>query len=59
MTFSNFALRYQKDFDYLVIYYLKDACEMCRISLSSFSWIIAVPGGGVVDVNVNYDTWIA
>ena len=32
---------------------------MCRRSLSHSSWINNVPCGVVVDVNVNFDTWIA
>ena len=59
MTFLNFALRYHKDIDHWVIYHLKDVCEMCRRSLNHFSWINIVPCGGGVDVNVNFDTWIA
>ena len=59
MTFSNFALRYHKDIDHRVIYILKDICEMCRRSLNHFSWINVIPYGVVVDVNVNFDTWIA
>ena len=54
MTFSIFALRYHKDIDRV-----KDVCEMCRRSLNHFSCINVVPCGVVVDVNVNFDTWIA
>ena len=56
--FSNFALWYHKDIDHWVIYHLKDVCEMYRRSFNKFSWIIVVPCGGVVDINVNFDTWI-
>ena len=56
MTFSNFALRYHKDSSHWVVYHLKDVCETCRISLNPFSYIIVVPCGVVVDVNVNIDT---
>ena len=59
MTFSNFALRYHKDIDHWAINHLKDVYEMCRRSLNHFSWINAVPCGVVVDVNVNFKTWIA
>ena len=59
MTFLNFSLRYHKDIDHRVIYHLKEFCEMCRRSLNHFSWINIVPCGVVVDVNVNFDTWIA
>ena len=59
MTFLNFALRYRKDIDHWVIYHLKDVCEMCRRSLNHFSWINIVPCGVVIDVNVDFDTWIA
>ena len=59
MTFLNVALRYHKDIDHWVIYHLKDVCEICRRSLNHFSWINIVPCGVVVDVNVNFDTWIA
>ena len=60
MTFSNFALMYHKDIDHWVIYHLKYVCEMCRRRLNHFSWIInVVPCGVIVDVNVNFDTWIA
>ena len=59
MTFSNFALRYHKDVDHWVIYHLNDVCEMCRRSLNHFSCINVAPCGGIVDVNVNFDMWIA
>ena len=59
MTFSNFALRNHKDIGHSVIYHPKDVCEMCRKSLNHFSWINVVPCGVDVDVNVNFDTWIA
>ena len=59
MTFSNFALRYHKDINHWVIYHLKNVCEMCRRSSNHFSWINVVPCGAVVDVNINFDTWIA
>ena len=55
----NFALRYHKDIDDWVIYHLTDVCEMCRRSLNHFLWINIVPCGVAVDVNVNFDTWIA
>ena len=58
MTFLNFALWYHKDIDRWMIYHLKYVCEMCRRSLNHFSWINIVPCGVVVDVNVNFDTWI-
>ena len=56
--FFNFALWYHNDIDYWMIYHLTDVCEMCWRSLNHFSWINIVPCG-VVDVNVNFDTWIA
>ena len=59
MSFSNFALRYHKDIDHWVIYKLKDVCEMFRRNLNHFSWFNVVPCGGVVDVNINFDSWIA
>ena len=59
MTFLNFALRYRKDFDHWVIYHLKDVYEMCRRRLDHSTWINIVHCGVVVDVNVNFDTWIA
>ena len=59
MTFSNFALRYHKDIGLLVIYHLKDVCEMCRRRWNHFSWINIVPCGVVVDVHVNFDMCIA
>ena len=59
MTFLNFALRYHKDIDHWVIYHLKDVSEMCRRSLTHFSWINIIPCDVVVDVNVNFDMWIA
>ena len=59
MTFSNFALRYHKDIDHWVIYHLKYVCEVCRRSLNHFSWLNVVPCGVIVDVNVNFNTWIA
>ena len=59
MTFSNFALRYHKDIDHWVIYHLKYVCELCRRRLNPFSWINVVPCSVIVDVNVNFDTWIA
>ena len=59
MTFSNFALTYHKDIHHWVIYHLKYVCEMCIRSLNNFSWINVVPCGVIVDVNVNFDTWIA
>ena len=59
MTFLNFALRHRKAIDHWVIYRLKDVCEMCRRILNHFSWINIVPCGVVIDVNVNFDTWIA
>ena len=58
MMFLNFALRYHKDIDHWVIYHPKDVCEMCGRSLKHFSWINIVPCDVVVDVNVNFDTWI-
>ena len=59
MTFSNYALRYHKDFVHWVIYRLKDVYEMCRRSLNHFLWINIIPCGVVEDVNVNFDTCIA
>ena len=59
MTFSNFALKYQKDIGHLVIYHLKYVCEVCRICLNPSSEIIVVPCVVVVDVNVSFDTCIA
>ena len=59
MMFLKFALRYHKDIDHWTIFQLKEFCEMCRRSLNHFSWINIVPCGVVVDVNVNFDTWIA
>ena len=59
MTFSNFALWWHKNIDHLVIYHLKDVCELCRRSLDHFSWVNVIPRGVVVEVNVNFDTWIS
>ena len=59
MTFSNFALKYHKDIDHWMIYHLKYVCEMCRRSLDHFSCINIVPCVVFIDVNVNFDTWIA
>ena len=59
MTFANFAVSYHKDIDHWVIYHLKYVCAMCRRSLNHFSWINGVPCGVIIDVNVNFDTWIA
>ena len=61
MTLSNFALRCHEDIDYWVfyMYHLKDVCHMCRRRLNHFPWINAVPCDIVVDVNVNFYTWIA
>ena len=59
MTFLNFALWYHKDIDHWMIYHLTNFCEMCRRSLNHFPWINVIPCGAVVDVNVNFDTWIA
>ena len=59
MTISNFALGYHIDIDHWVIYHLKYVCEMCRRRLNHFSWINVFPRGVIIDVNVNFDTWIA
>ena len=56
MTFSNFALKYHKDIDLLVIYHLKYVCEMCRRRFNHFLGINVVPCGVVIDVKVNFDT---